>query len=70
MALPGLRVRRAGGMRRWMNRRSTIALAMCAPHILMVAGLIIYPAFYAVYLSLMNKHMTKFVGLGNFAFLL
>ncbi len=70
MALPGLRVRRAGGMRRWMNRRSTIALAMCAPLILMVAGLIIYPAFYAVYLSLMNKHMTKFVGLGNFAFLL
>jgi multiple sugar transport system permease protein len=70
MALPGLRVRRAGGMQRWMRRRSTIAVAMCMPLILMIAGLIVYPAVYAVYLSLMNKHMTRFVGLGNYAFLL
>ena len=61
---------RAGGMQRWMRRRSTIALAMCMPLILMIAGLIAYPACYAIYLSLMNKHLTKFIGLGNFTFLL
>jgi multiple sugar transport system permease protein len=70
IAPPITRARRANGMRRWMRHRSTIALAMCMPLILMIAGLIVYPAIYAIYLSLMNKHMTKFVGLGNFAFLL
>ncbi len=30
----------------------------------------VYPAFYAIYLSMLNKKMTAFVGLGNFAFLL
>jgi multiple sugar transport system permease protein len=39
------------------------------PLILMIAGLIVYPAIYAIYLSLMDKHLTKFVGVGNFAFL-
>jgi multiple sugar transport system permease protein len=31
---------------------------------------VVYPAFYAIYLSMLNKKMTAFVGLGNFAFLL
>jgi multiple sugar transport system permease protein len=57
-------------MQRWMRRRSTIALTMCMPLILMIALLIVYPAIYAIYLSLMNKHLTKFIGLDNFAFLL
>ncbi len=69
-AAPLVRARRPNSLQRWMRRRSTIALAMCMPLILMIAGLIVYPACYAIYLSLMNKHMTKFVGLGNFAFLL
>jgi multiple sugar transport system permease protein len=70
IASPMPRARRANGLQRWMRRRSTIALAMCMPLILMIAGLIVYPAIYAIYLSVMNKHMTKFVGLGNFVFLL
>ena len=37
---------------------------------LIVAGLIIYPAFYSIYLSMLNKAQTRFIGLSNFAFLL
>jgi multiple sugar transport system permease protein len=52
------------------RRRATVAFLMCLPLILLIAGLVVYPAMYAVYLSLLNKGMTHFVGLGNFAFLL
>ena len=52
------------------HRRSTIAFLMALPLILLVVGLVVYPACYAIYLSLLNKHMTAFVGLGNFVFLL
>ena len=38
--------------------------------LVLVAGFVVYPAFYAIYLSMLNKKMTAFVGLGNFAFLL
>ena len=61
---------RTGGMRRLVRRRSTVAFLMCLPLILLIVGLVIYPALYAIYLSLLNKRMAKFVGLGNFAFLL
>ncbi len=59
-----------GMMQRFLQRRSTIAFLLCLPLILLVAGFVIYPAFYAIYLSMLNKKMTAFVGLGNFAFLL
>ncbi|HTI80615.1 MAG TPA: sugar ABC transporter permease [Acetobacteraceae bacterium] len=62
--------RRVGSLRRLSRHRSTIAFLMCLPLILMVAALVIYPAFYAIYLSMLNKKMTAFVGLSNFAFLL
>ena len=65
---------RAGGaansMKRLARRKSTIAFLMCLPLILLVCGFVIYPAFYALFLSMLNKKMTAFVGLGNFAFLL
>ncbi len=57
-------------MKKFVQRRSTIAFFLCLPLILLVAGFVIYPAFYAIYLSMLNKKMTAFVGLGNFAFLL
>jgi len=71
-AIAGGRVgaRRASGLHRFMRRRSTIAFFMCLPLILLIAGLVIYPACYAIYLSTMNKKMTHFEGLGNFIFLL
>ena len=53
-----------------MRRRSTIALLMCLPLIVIVVGLIIYPAFYSIYLSMLNKSQTRFIGLGNFSFLM
>ena len=70
---PGLAGQRAaprGGMQRFMRRRSTIALVMCLPLIAIVAGLIAYPAFYAIYLSMLNKSQTHFIWLANFSWLL
>ena len=61
---------RRGGMRRLVRQRSTMAFAMCLPLLAVVAGLVAYPAVYAVYLSMLNKKMTRFVGLDNFSFLL
>ncbi len=57
-------------MRRLIRRRSTIAFLMCLPLIAIVVGLIIYPAFYSIYLATLNKAQTKFIGLGNFSYLL
>jgi multiple sugar transport system permease protein len=42
---------------------------MALPLILLILVLVAYPAGYAVYLAMLNKGMTKFVGLGNFDFL-
>ncbi len=61
---------RRGGLHRFARRRSTIALLMCMPLILIVCGLIIYPAFYSLYLSMLNKAQTRFIGLSNFTFLM
>ncbi|HZP79566.1 MAG TPA: sugar ABC transporter permease [Pseudolabrys sp.] len=61
---------RRGGLHRLARRRSTIAFFMCLPLILIVAGLIAYPASYSIYLSMLNKAQTRFIGLGNFRFLL
>ena len=58
------------GFQRLMRRRSTIAVAMCVPLMAIVVCLIIYPAFYSIYLSMLNKAQTRFIGLANFAFLM
>jgi multiple sugar transport system permease protein len=57
-------------LRLFLRRRSTIAFLMCLPLILIIACLVIYPAFYSIYLSMLNKAQTRFIGLGNFQFLL
>jgi multiple sugar transport system permease protein len=62
--------RRGATLQLWMRRRSTIAVLMCLPLIVIVAGLIIYPALYSIYLSMLNKAQTRFVGLDNFSYLL
>ena len=67
---PPLLAVRPNGMKRLMRRRSTIAFLMCLPLLLVVFTLVVYPATYAIYLSLLNKKMTKFVGLANYTFLL
>ncbi|WP_024519449.1 sugar ABC transporter permease [Bradyrhizobium sp. Tv2a-2] len=65
-------VRRAGKritLRNALKRKSTAAFLMTLPLILLIAILVIYPAFYAIHLATLNKAMTKFVGFGNFQFL-
>jgi multiple sugar transport system permease protein len=60
----------ANTVRRLARRRSTIAFCLCLPLILLTAGFVVYPALYAIWLSMLNKKMITFVGLDNFAFLL
>ncbi len=61
---------RNGGLQLFMRRRSTIAFLMCLPLIVIIAGLVLYPALYSIYLSMLNKTQTHFIGLSNFTFLL
>jgi len=35
-------------MKRFAQRRSTIAFFLCLPLIVLVAGFVVYPAFYAI----------------------
>jgi multiple sugar transport system permease protein len=58
------------GLQRLLRHRVMVAFLMCSPLIVIILALVIYPAFYSIYLSMLNKGQTKFVGLGNFAFLL
>jgi multiple sugar transport system permease protein len=60
---------RGGGLRRFARRKSTIAFLMALPLILLIASLVIYPALYAIWLSMLNKSLERFVGLANFKFL-
>jgi len=56
-------------LRKLARRRSTIAFLMALPLILLVAALVVYPAFYSIYLSMLNKSLERFVGFSNFSFL-
>src|SRR5258707_1432623 len=70
------RVARTGGLRKSsslrvaMKRKSTAAFLMTLPMILLIAVPVIYPALYSLHLATLNKSMQRFVGLGNFEFLL
>ncbi|MCB1742903.1 MAG: sugar ABC transporter permease [Gammaproteobacteria bacterium] len=61
---------RDGSLRRLMRRRSTIAFLMTLPLILVIVGLVAWPSLYSVYLSLLSKKMTTFVGIDNYIYLL
>jgi multiple sugar transport system permease protein len=62
------RVAGAGGLRKRsslriaMKRKSTAAFLMTLPLILLIAILVIYPAFYSLHLATLNKSMQRFVG--------
>jgi len=56
-------------LRAFLHRKSTIAFLMTLPLIVLIAVLVIYPAFYALHLATLNKRMTQFVGVKNFTFL-
>src|SRR6266705_2592618 len=61
--------RRRSSLRKAMQRKSTTAFLMTLPLILLIALLVVYPAFYSVHLATLNRSMERFVGLGNFEFL-
>jgi multiple sugar transport system permease protein len=56
-------------LHKFARRKSTIAFLMALPLIVIVACLVIYPAFYSIRLATLNKSMQHFVGFGNFGFL-
>jgi multiple sugar transport system permease protein len=68
-AAPEAKEQRRGSLHRLLRRRSTIAFLMTLPLVTLMVGLVAYPAGSAVYLSMLNRGMTKFVGLDNFALL-
>jgi multiple sugar transport system permease protein len=55
--------------RQWYRRRSTLGFMLCIPLFVIIGGLVLYPALFAVYLAMLNKAQTRFVGLANFQFL-
>jgi len=61
---------RRSGLRRFARRRSTIAVVMCLPLICLIAGLVVYPFFYSIWLSMLNRAATRFIGLFNYRYLL
>jgi len=63
------RVRPARSLRLRLHSRSAIAVLMCLPLLILITGLVAYPFFYSIYLSMLNKRETAFVGLANFAYL-
>jgi len=67
--LPRQRVAKRGGLRRLARRKSTVAFLLALPLIVLIACLVIYPAFYSLHLATLNKSMEHFVGFGNFEFL-
>ncbi len=58
------------GLQRFARRRSTIAFLMTLPLLLIIGGLVVYPFFYALYLSTLNRTMVRNIGLENFDILL
>jgi multiple sugar transport system permease protein len=60
----------SSAMRRFARRRSTVAFLMTLPLIALIAGLVVWPAGYAIYLSTLNRRQTAFIGLENFNILL
>jgi multiple sugar transport system permease protein len=65
----GSRATSRTSLRKWAKRKSSVAFLMTLPLILLIGILVIYPAFFAMYLAMLNKSMTKFVAFGNFQYL-
>ena len=61
--------RRSAGKWSLGRHRSIVGFLFALPLMAVIAGLVIYPAGYAIHLATLNKSMQHFVGLGNFFFL-
>ena len=58
-----------GSLRKLMRRKSTVAVLMTLPLWMLMVGLVAYPTGYAIYLSMLDRSMSTFIGIGNFAYL-
>jgi len=67
--LPVAAIGRGPSVKAFARRKSSIAFVMALPLILIIALLVIYPAFYSIFLSMLNKSMERFVGFANYVFL-
>ncbi len=56
-------------LRRRASARSTLAFLLVLPLVGLIGGFVVYPFFYAISLSMLNKSETAFVGFKNFQFL-
>src|SRR5437763_16789944 len=55
---------------RWLaQRKSMVDFGFALPLILVIAGLVVYPALYAINMATLNKSMQYHVWFGNFTFL-
>jgi multiple sugar transport system permease protein len=52
-------------MQKMLGRKSTIAFLMTLPLILLILVLVVYPAFYAVYLSMLRKNFQTIAWMKN-----
>jgi multiple sugar transport system permease protein len=59
-----------GSLHKLMRRKSTIAFLMTLPLLTLIIVLVAYPTGFAIYLSMLDRTMTRFVGLDNFAYLM
>ena len=53
----------------WTKRKPVVAVFLCGPLLALIFGLVVYPFFYSIFLSMLNKKETAFVGLANWFFL-
>ena len=51
------------------TREALQGMGLLAPTVLILLGLVLYPFFYAIYLSMLNRAETEFVWFDNFLFL-
>ncbi|MGE0420127.1 MAG: carbohydrate ABC transporter permease [Acetobacteraceae bacterium] len=71
MPAPGASPSRpTGSLARLTRRRSMTAVLLCLPLMAVLFGLKMYPTLFGIYLSMLNRKMTEFVGLNNYIFLL
>ena len=53
-----------------LEREGAFSWLMLAPGVLFLLAFVAYPFFYAIYLSMLNKRETAFIGLDNYRFLM
>ena len=56
---------RRSRLSRFFGRKSTIAFLMALPLIVLIGGLVVYPAFYAIYLTTLRKTMNSVAWMKN-----